>query len=46
MSDSISENDKVAFLETLKGLRIIDDGFMNEFVKRDKENKMAIRRLM
>ena len=38
MSNVISENDKVAFLETLKGLRIIDDGFMNEFVKRDKEN--------
>ena len=38
MSDSISENDKAAFLETLKGLRIMDDVFMNEFVKRDREN--------
>ena len=38
MSDSISEKDITVFLETLNGLRIMDDVFMNEFVKRDKEN--------
>ena len=38
MSNSISEKDITVFLETLNGLRIMDDVFMNEFVKRDKEN--------
>lgn len=38
MCDSISENDIIVFLEALKGMRIMDDVLMNEFVKRDKEN--------
>ena len=38
MSNSISENDITVFLEALKGMRIMDDVLMNEFVKRDKEN--------
>lgn len=38
MCDSITENDTAAFLQTLKGLRIMDNVFVNEFVKRDKEN--------
>ena len=38
MSNSISENDIIVFLEALKGMRIMDDVLMNEFVKRDKEN--------
>ena len=44
MSHAISQSNKAALLEILKGLRIMDDIFMNEFVKRDKGNEYRAQR--